>query len=105
LGVGETTSILVRAHNGGKLSDDEFKAQMARLRSEVLDHPDFWTIDAERDTILSSFAFNVELRFAIPSKLPSPKFSAFLMPHKPCVEKVSKMTIVDERLNKVIQVA
>ena len=56
-GVGETMSILVRAHNGGKLLDDEFKEQMARLRSEVLNHPDFWTIDAERDTILSSFAF------------------------------------------------
>lgn len=57
LGVGETTSILVRAHNGGKLTNNEFKDQMARLRSEVLHNPDFWAIHVEREAIVSSFAF------------------------------------------------
>jgi predicted nucleic acid-binding protein len=57
LGVGETTSILVRAHNGGKITDDEFKEQMASLRSEVLHNPDFWTIHVEHEAIVSSFAF------------------------------------------------
>jgi predicted nucleic acid-binding protein len=56
LGVGETISILVRAHNGGKLSDIEFNEQMARLKSEVLNNPDLWAIHVERETIVSSFA-------------------------------------------------
>jgi len=56
LGVGETTSILVRAHNGGKLSDDEFKQQMVNFNAEVLNNSDFLSIHVERDTIIASFS-------------------------------------------------
>jgi predicted nucleic acid-binding protein len=56
LGIGETTSILVRAHNRGKLSHDEFDEQMKRLKSEVLNNPAFLSIHVERSTVIASFS-------------------------------------------------
>ena len=55
LGVGETTSILVRARNGGKLSPPEFQKQIATFHSEIVNNDEFLKFDAERAEIYESF--------------------------------------------------